>query len=993
MSRLIVAALVTISTLFSGSPASIANAVAASGPPYDALFAFGGGPANNGTVSIVAPVGVFEAIDPDPAILSLVHFEIRDSVTWPWNSWTLYFASPVGTSMAVGEYLGAQRFATETAPGLSVSGQGSGCNRVVGRFNVREIARDPDGKLLSFAADFEQACDEWANVGSLVSGAIRYHSSVGWMAWSLSTNAVDFGDLVAGATSLPSEVTLASVGTEAISLGAAISGANAADFSLADPSSCLGVIAPGSSCTIELRFKPAAVGTRTAELRLTAGDFLAAERVALTGDGNSPTTTALTVVYVAPYPGDTQLSGSVSPFSEGSLVFKDGGSGLSSHFLRNSEAQADVALAPGPHDLTASYLGSTAAFPSTSDVRHVSVQAMTSTTLTASTTAPVIGGPVELYATVDSPGSYLLNGGVLSIVDLKTQATLARMTVVDNFPGLAATVRVYEPGVAHDFEARYSGTGMFASSVSNPVAISPFGVQTELALTLPAHPHYPGRFDLSAKVVPIPDSGLVTFRFGTSPFPDGLLGNAAINPATGVATLNATLPPGEYYVAADYGGSTYFGSSTYDNLAMKVTIATEIAATVDPLVVPLGAPATISGTVRSIGAADPTAGTLVISNLVTGAFVASIPVTSSNHRISTIVTLPQGHHEFKVEYVGSGDYDSSWESVAVDVTPSSGDVTAPAGNVIINGGASFTSSSQVQLTLSATDPAPGSGVSKMQFSTSGAAGSWTASEDYATSRAWVLVGGDGSNQVYVRFQDGAGNWSAPASAGIVLDTSAPPAVPPSEAFTVGATIGKKIPVVVDFEALDPLSGTKAYSLGQSTNGGLSYTAVSLPNPSANRATRKLKPNSLSYRFRARATDGAGNQSQWTEGLSFRLKKVEESSAVFVGNWASQTSAAASGRRFRQSSTTGATASLTFTGRTVAVVGQMGRALGQAQVLLDGVVVGTIDQYSATNTFKRILFSATFANTGAHTITIKVLGTKRPAATGMGVALDAFLVLG
>lgn len=68
----------------------------------------------------------------------------------------------VGTApLAVGAYEGATRypFNSATEPGLSVSGNGRGCNTLTGRFEILEIRFDSQGGIEHFAADFEQHCE------------------------------------------------------------------------------------------------------------------------------------------------------------------------------------------------------------------------------------------------------------------------------------------------------------------------------------------------------------------------------------------------------------------------------------------------------------------------------------------------------------------------------------------------------------------------------------------------------------------------------------------------------------------------------------------------------------------------------------------------------------------------------------------------------------------------------------------------------------------
>jgi probable HAF family extracellular repeat protein len=93
------------------------------------------------------------------------------------------------------------------------------------------------------------------------------------------------------------------------------------------------------------------------------------------------------------------------------------------------------------------------------------------------------------------------------------------------------------------------------------------------------------------------------------------------------------------------------------------------------------------------------------------------------------------------------------------------DKTAPTGTVSINNGASRTRGQSVTLTLSATDPSPESGVSKMRISNTQSGLSSASWETYSISKPWTLTSGTGTKTVYVQYQDGAGNNSA-----IVSDT-------------------------------------------------------------------------------------------------------------------------------------------------------------------------------------------------------------------------------
>jgi hypothetical protein len=93
------------------------------------------------------------------------------------NWWNLDFAAPGSAVLVPSIYGYATRFPFQstTDAGLSVTGEGRGCNESVGRFVVREAVYASDGTPLRFAADFEQHCEGSA---AALQGSIRYNSTV-----------------------------------------------------------------------------------------------------------------------------------------------------------------------------------------------------------------------------------------------------------------------------------------------------------------------------------------------------------------------------------------------------------------------------------------------------------------------------------------------------------------------------------------------------------------------------------------------------------------------------------------------------------------------------------------------------------------------------------------------------------------------------------------------------------------------------------------------
>jgi hypothetical protein len=140
----------------------------------------------------------------------------------------------------------------------------------------------------------------------------------------------------------------------------------------------------------------------------------------------------------------------------------------------------------------------------------------------------------------------------------------------------------------------------------------------------------------------------------------------------------------------------------------------------------------------------------------------------------------------------------------------------------------------------------------------------------------------------------------------------------------------------------------------------------------------------------RASDATGTWSAWVAGASAAVTRLQESSRSirWTGRWASAASAGASGASVRFSTSAGSTATLGFTGRGVTWVAPRGPSRGSARIYVDGAYRTTVSLYSATTTPRVLAFSASWSAAGAHSITIRVVGTKGHPR----VDLDAIAIL-
>lgn len=120
--------------------------------------------------------------------------------------------------------------------------------------------------------------------------------------------------------------------------------------------------------------------------------------------------------------------------------------------------------------------------------------------------------------------------------------------------------------------------------------------------------------------------------------------------------------------------------------------------------------------------------------------------------------------------------------------------------------------------------------------------------------------------------------------------------------------------------------------------------------------------------------------------------VVENGDAFVqyDGWAGVKNANANGGAYRMSNVSGDTVTYTFTGTSIKWITPKGANMGKALVTIDGVSKGTYDLYSASLLWNQQIAFSGLTNS-AHTIVVRVAGTKNANATGYNVGLDGFLV--
>ena len=288
------------------------------------------------------------------------------------------------------------------------------------------------------------------------------------------------------------------------------------------------------------------------------------------------------------------------------------------------------------------------------------------------------------------------------------------------------------------------------------------------------------------------------------------------------------------------GNESVSANSTFTTAAGADTVAPSVSMSAPVAGSPLG------GVVNVLATASDNVGVSGVQFLLDGNILGAEDTTSPYSVSWDTTTASNGSHTLAARARDAAT--NTTTSAAISVTV---DNQAPAGTVNINGGAPLTNNTSVTLSLSASDAV--TSVTQMRFSNIGT--TYSAAEAYATTKTWSLASGDGGKSVFVQFMDAAGNWSAPATATIVLDTTAPNI---SAVSTTGLT---STSVSISWTTDEPSTSQVDYGLTQpnySTTTTLDTILVT-----SHSVTLTGLTAGATYNFRVRSGDAAGNEALGT----------------------------------------------------------------------------------------------------------------------------------
>jgi hypothetical protein len=121
-----------------------------------------------------------------------------------------------------------------------------------------------------------------------------------------------------------------------------------------------------------------------------------------------------------------------------------------------------------------------------------------------------------------------------------------------------------------------------------------------------------------------------------------------------------------------------------------------------------------------------------------------------------------------------------------------------------------------------------------------------------------------------------------------------------------------------------------------------------------------------------------------------LSRFEESDASFEfsAGWLEQSHSSYSGGTARSTTSVGSSFEVLFSGPVVRLVGLRAPNRGSAEIAIDGVVVATVDAWSASYEFGAVLFEESGLSDGAHVLTVRYVGAGASGASTVYLTIDA-----
>jgi uncharacterized protein with LGFP repeats len=244
----------------------------------------------------------------------------------------------------------------------------------------------------------------------------------------------------------------------------------------------------------------------------------------------------------------------------------------------------------------------------------------------------------------------------------------------------------------------------------------------------------------------------------------------------------------------------------------------------------------------------------------------------------------------------------------------------------------------------------------------------------ATSAGVTLA--TGSHKVQLRAVNINGTTATSPTYTVVTDKTAPTFSTQASLGISSGTVGATgtIPVGLRWKATDNVS-VQSMKIASPSKVTLAATATSWASTSKNLAWNVWSVS---------ASDAAGNTK--TSSVTQSAALLYESTAKRVGTWKTTTSTSYLGGSILYSTAKTASATYTFTGRSVGLIVKRATNTGAFDVYVDGVKTATVDTKASGTSYRNIIWTKSWTTSAKHTIKIVVAGTAtRPTVATDGIA--------
>jgi hypothetical protein len=224
------------------------------------------------------------------------------------------------------------------------------------------------------------------------------------------------------------------------------------------------------------------------------------------------------------------------------------------------------------------------------------------------------------------------------------------------------------------------------------------------------------------------------------------------------------------------------------------------------------------------------------------------------------------------------------------------------------------------------------------------------------------------------------------NAAYALDVTAPSAPAVSVRAKLGSIIGTtSTAIAIAWPASTDATGIESYRVRYRAAGTTTWTTISAATTSLSATAFLIY--SQPYELQVTARDHGANTATTT--VAFTPTRYTESSslATYTGSWSLVESSNYQGGKARATTTAGRKVSYAITGRSIAWVAATGPTRGSAKIWVDGVYSGSVSLHASSTSYRKVVWSRSWATPGPHTVTLVVVGT-----TGHPrVDLDAMVV--